>query len=244
MYVQLNTTRPPFDNPAARTALALAIDRGRLAELVSESEIVEPTCQVFPPNFPGYRPYCLHTVNPTDGVWTAPALARADELARSSGTVGMKVDMISSADGLFASAARVVADALKRLGYRVSLKTYPDQGRYFGAHASAARTAELAFNGWVSDYPAPSNFIRGVYGCNPYFCDPAIETRIRQLLSLQAHEPRAAGDQWAQLERQLVKRAIAIPLINPKDVVFASKRVGNFQRHPVFGTLISQLWVR
>ncbi|HJU48218.1 MAG TPA: ABC transporter substrate-binding protein [Gaiellaceae bacterium] len=244
MLVQLNTTRPPFDNPAARTALALAIDRGRLVELVRGSEIAEPTCQVFPPNFPGYRPYCIHTLNPSGGAWTAPDLARAHALARSSGTLGMRVDMISNEDGLFAAAANVVADALERLGYRVSLRTYRDQGRYFGAYGSAARTAEVAFNGWISDYPAPSNFIRGVYGCNPYFCDPAVEGRMRRLLSLQAHDPRAAGDQWAQLERQLVERAIAIPLLNPRDVVFTSRRVGNFQRHPVFGTLISQLWVR
>jgi hypothetical protein len=43
---------------------------------------------------------------------------------------------------------------------------------------------------------------------------------------------------------RLVERAIAIPLVNPKEVAFVSKRVVNFQRHPVLGTLISQLWVR
>ncbi len=49
---------------------------------------------------------------------------------------------------------------------------------------------------------------------------------------------------WAHLERELVDRAIVIPFMNPREVVFVSKRVGNYQRHPVFGTLISQLWVR
>jgi peptide/nickel transport system substrate-binding protein len=53
-----------------------------------------------------------------------------------------------------------------------------------------------------------------------------------------------ATEQWARLERELVERAVAIPLVNPKEVAFVSKRVGNFQRHPVLGTLISQLWVR
>jgi hypothetical protein len=48
----------------------------------------------------------------------------------------------------------------------------------------------------------------------------------------------------ARLERELVERAIAIPLVNLKLVAFVSKRVGNFQQHPVLGTLISQLWVR
>jgi peptide/nickel transport system substrate-binding protein len=244
MLAQLNTTRAPFDSAAARTALALAVDRGRLAGLARDGDIVQPTCQVLPPNFPGYRPYCLHTANPTGGVWSAPDLVRARELVRRSGTRGMNVDVISTKDGLFSIAAEVVAEALRGLGYRVSLTTYSDYGDYFGAYASAAERVELAFIGWVSDYPAPSNFLRGLYACNPYFCDRAVEQRIREIVALQARDPQAAGEQWARLERELVGRAIAIPLINPKDVVFVSKRVGNFQRHPVFGTLISQLWVR
>lgn len=245
LLVQLNTTRPPFDSLAARSAVAFAVDRWRLAELAGGRDIVQPTCQVLPPSTPGYRPYCPHTARPTGGSWTSPDLGRARELVRRSGTRGMRVDMISvRGDPLFSSAAKVVADALRVLGYRVSLRTYPDFGAYFGAYGSVADSVELAFNGWIQDYPAPSNFIKGVFACNPYFCDRVFETRLRSLLALQAREPQTASEEWAQLERELVERAIAIPLVNPKEVTFVSKRVGNFQRHPVLGTLISQLWVR
>jgi YVTN family beta-propeller protein len=244
MLAQLNTTRPPFDSLAARRAVAFAVDRARLVELAGGSDVVQPTCQVLPPSSPGYRPYCPHTASPSGGSWRAPDLARARELVRRSGTRGMRVDMITESGTLFSSAAAVVADALRLLGYRVSLKTYPDFGAYFGAYGSVADSAELAFFGWIQDYPTPSNFIRGVFACNPYFCDRAFETRTRRLLSLQARDSQAATEQWARLERELVERAIAIPLVNPKQVAFVSKRVGNFQRHPVLGTLISQLWVR
>jgi YVTN family beta-propeller protein len=246
LLVQPNTTRPPFDSLAGRKALAFAVDRARLVELASGSDVVQPTCQVLPPSSPGYRPSCPYTARPTGGSWTGPDLARARELVARSGTAGMRVDMITvRRDSLFSPAAEVVADALRLIGYRVSVKTYPDFGAYFGAYyGSAADSVELAFYGWFQDYPAPSNFIQGVFACNPYFCDPAFETRTRRLLALQAHEPLAATEQWARLERELVERAIAIPLVNPKDVAFVSKRVGNFQRHPVLGTLISQLWVR
>jgi peptide/nickel transport system substrate-binding protein len=244
LLVQPNTTRPPFDSLAVRRALAFAVNRARLVELASGSEVLQPTCQVLPPSSPGYRPYCPHTAPPTGGSWTAPDLVRARKLVRRSGTQGMRVDMITERGTLFSSAAEVVADALRLLGYRVSLRTYPDFGAYFGAYGSAADSAELAFNGCSQDYPAPSNFIRGVFACNPYFCDRAFETRTRRLLALQAREPHVATEQWARLERELVERAVAIPLVNPKQVVFVSKRVGNFQQHPVLGTLISQLWVR
>jgi YVTN family beta-propeller protein len=245
LLAQLNTTRPPFDSLAARSAVAFAVDRRRLAELAGGPDVVQPTCQVLPPSTPGYRPYCPHTARPTGGSWTAPDLARARELVRRSGTRGMRVDMISvRGDPLFSSAAAVVADVLRGLGYRVSLKTYPDFGAYFDAYYSGADSLELAFNGWFQDYPAPSNFIKGVFACNPYFCDRAFEARMRRLLALQAREPQTASGEWARLERELVERAVAIPLVNPKEVTFVSKRVGNFQRHPVLGTLIGQLWVR
>ena len=63
-------------------------------------------------------------------------------------------------------------------------------------------------------------------------------------LELQTRDPQAANEAWARLDRELADRAIVVPVINPKAVDFVSKRVGNYQRHPVFGMLLSQVWVR
>lgn len=242
LLAQLNTTRPPFDSLAARLAVAFAVDRGRIVELASGS-VVQPSCQVLPPNSPGYRPYCPHTAPPGSS-WTAPDLARARELVARSGTRGMRVDMITESSNLFSSGARVVADALRLLGYRVSLKTYGDLGAYFSAYASEADSTELALNGYAQDYPAPSEIIYADYSCSPYFCDHTFEARTRRLRASETRDPQAALEQWARLDRELVERAVVIPLVNVKEAVFVSKRVGNYQRHPVFGTLVSQLWVR
>src|SRR5918994_1775991 len=132
-----------------------------------------------------------HRSRPNGGDSTAPDIDRARELVRRSGTQGMRVDMITvRGDALFSSAAEVVADALRRLGYRVSLRMYPDFGTYFGAYSTLAGSVEVAFNGWIQDYPAASNFIRGVFECNPYFCDRAFERRSRRVVALPASEPR------------------------------------------------------
>ena len=61
---------------------------------------------------------------------------------------------------------------------------------------------------------------------------------------LQSRSPRAANKAWARLERQVIDRAIIVPVVTPKAADFVSKRVGNYQRHPIFGMLISQVWVR
>ena len=222
-----------------------AVDRARLVELAGGSDVGQLTCQILPPNFPGYRPYCPHTTRPiVGGYWTAPDLARARDLVLRSGTRGMQVDVVTVRQHyFFSSAGAVVADALRRLGYRVSLRVFPDLSAYFSAN-DLARHAEVAFNAWSQDFPAPSNFITGIFGCSPYYCDRAFARRTQRTLAVQARDPRAAIELWVGLERELVDLAITIPLLNPKDVDFVSKRVGNYQRHPVYGALISQLWVR
>jgi hypothetical protein len=44
--------------------------------------------------------------------------------------------------------------------------------------------------------------------------------------------------------RRLADAAPAVPLVNRRIVTFVSRRVGNHQHHPMWGTLLDQLWVR
>ncbi len=51
----------------ARQAIAYAIDRDRLGSVLSSGSSSVPapsTCQLIPPNFPGYRPYCPYNLEP------------------------------------------------------------------------------------------------------------------------------------------------------------------------------------
>lgn len=249
VLVQLNTTHPPFDNASARRAVAYAVDRMRLVERAGGNEVAAPTCQILPPSFPAYRPYCPYTRGlEHGGSWTAPDLARARELVRGSRTRGMRVDMIAvrGQRGVYASGNRVLAEALRELGYRVSVRRFPDIPTYFAAYNSGGDRLEAAEISWIQDYPAASSFIASLFSCsrNQYVCDHAFERRMQGALAVQARDPRGANELWARLDREIIDRAIAVPLVNPNDVDFVSRRVGNYQRHRVFGTLISQLWVR
>jgi YVTN family beta-propeller protein len=243
-FVQPNTTRPPFDNPLARRAVNYAVDRARIVELAGGTDLAVSTCQILPPNFPGYRPFCPYTANPGPGAWSAPDLARARELVRRSGTKGMRVDMIGFAPrNVFGAETTVVAETLRLLGYRVFLRKFRSPNAYFPYKERNAGRVDAAASFWGQDYPAPSNFVVGLFRCNPYFCDRAFERRMQRALNVQARDPRAANELWAGLERELVNRGIVVPLVNPKSIDFVSRRVGNYQHHPVFGILISRLWV-
>ena len=49
---------------------------------------------------------------------------------------------------------------------------------------------------------------------------------------------------WGAVDREVVDRAAAIPLFNPKAIEVVSRRVGNAQYNPQWGLLLDQLWVR
>jgi peptide/nickel transport system substrate-binding protein len=93
---------------------------------------LQPTCQILPPNFPGYRPYCPYTLNArASGTWTAPDLAKAQRLVADSHTRGTKITVWAfpgvAGNGFPVRVGHYFASLLKRLGYRTSVKVTQPQ---------------------------------------------------------------------------------------------------------------------
>jgi peptide/nickel transport system substrate-binding protein len=251
----LNTRVPPFDDVRARQAVNYALDRAELVRIVGGPEAAQPTCQVLPPNFPGYRPYCPFTANPSaGGAWSAPDLVRARELVRQSGTTGARVTFW----GWRAPAAERELDLarslLTQLGYRVSVKFFPDLSAYFDAllKAPPGGLPQAAINGWFADYPSPSNFF-SLISCSTAgdpsvnlsgFCSREFDAKLKHASVLQAQHQDAAAKLWAEVDRDATNLAPVVPTYTPRTVDLVSKRVGNYQHHPLFGVLLDQLWVR
>ncbi len=90
-YFAFNTKQPPFNNLKARQAVNFAADRNAYVKIGGGPSLAVPTCQVLPPNFPGYKPYCPYTAGGGTSKWTGPDLVKAKALVKASGTAGMKV---------------------------------------------------------------------------------------------------------------------------------------------------------
>ena len=65
IYLALDTDRPPFDDRRARQAVSYALDRNRVVQIFGSEDATKPACQVLPPHFPAYRPYCPYTLDPS-----------------------------------------------------------------------------------------------------------------------------------------------------------------------------------
>jgi peptide/nickel transport system substrate-binding protein len=68
--------------------------------------------------------------------------------------------------------------------------------------------------------------------------------KMKKAAALQALDPVRANELWADVDRALVDRAVALPWGSPPQRVLISERLGNYQSHPFWGTLFDQLWVK
>ena len=241
----LNTRVAPFDDPRVRRALAYGIDRRAVVRAIGGSSAGVSTCQILPPNFPGYIRSCPYG---------APDLRTARRLVGASGTRGMRVTVRTVK--FLAAPVRVVVALLRRLGYHASLKVFAN-GLVYSELASDSRTrAQAGTSYWAADYPAASNFLQQLLSCAAFrprsvdnlnvaeFCSPAIDARMRRAARMQAVNPQLANRQWARADRAMVDAAPWIPLFNPRSVELLSRRAGGHRYSPIYGTLVDQLWVR
>ena len=253
-YMFLNVRVRPFNDPRVRQAVNLAADRARLVDLLGGPLAAQATCQMVPPNIFGYRPYCPYTVDPGPaGTWIAPDLAKAVELVERSGTRGSRVNVWTFAGQ--EPIGRYFASLLRVLGYEVSLRVVDDE-KYFSTVADSSANAQIGSIGWFADFPAASNFVDQLFSCKSFipasqanlnysgFCNRRVDAAIGAAKRAQSRDPGSGGELWGAADRALMESAPAVPFANLRAIAAVSERVGNYQYHPLWGTLIDQLWVK
>jgi peptide/nickel transport system substrate-binding protein len=250
-YMWMNVRVAPFDDVRVRRALNFALDRHLIAELRGGEPLARPACHFAAPGHPGYFPACDYTRDPDpSGVWSAPDFERARALVARSGTAGQTVTVAVPADER--RIGRYLARLLAGLGYRSRLSAHGDFGEYHGDVADSRHRAQLGIDGWAAAFPTPADFVTP-YTCASFeprspantnlseLCDPALERRIDAALAAEGAD---ADERWRGVFTQLARLAPAAPLVNYRGAVLTSKRLGNYQHHPLFGTLLDQVWVR
>ncbi|MCW6508608.1 ABC transporter substrate-binding protein [Lichenifustis flavocetrariae] len=253
-YVPMNVNLPPFNNAKARQAVAYAVDRKALVGIFGGPNLAAPLCQHLPVGMAGYEPYCPFTKSPGTK-WTAPDMEKAKQLIEESGTKGQKVTLIGDDKAIPKSIATYMQGVLRDLGYDASLKTV-SHNIQFTYIQNTNNNVQISVTDWYADYPAPSDFLNVLYGCDSFhpasdssinisgWCDKKVDGDMKQALATAVTDPKAADVMWAKIDKEITDAAPAAALFQPKRVDVISTRVGNFMFNDSFHMLFSQAWVK
>jgi peptide/nickel transport system substrate-binding protein len=254
-YFAFNVRVPPFNNLKARQAVNYATDRNALVKLYGGTNVAVPTCQVLPPNFPGYKPYCPYTVNPGSGKWTGPDLAKAKQLVVESGTKGAAVKVNTDTTEVDKAYGLYFIGLLNKLGYKASPQFLSNDIQYPYIQNSKNKV-QFAYSSWFQDYPAASDFLDILLGCGSFhpnsnsspniaeFCDKGIQAKMVQAGAMGLTDPQGANNLWAQVDKEVTDQAPWLAMFNPKLIDFTSKRVKGFQFSPQWYFLLGQASVK
>jgi peptide/nickel transport system substrate-binding protein len=257
-HMAMNTRVAPFDNVKVRQALNYATDRSAIIKAWGGPQVATPTCQILPPDFPGYAAYCPYTTTPGDGKWHGPDMAKAQQLISESGTKGQKVAVICTPDEASKAVCLYFVSLLKQLGYDSSIKVLSAAVEYPYVQDSSNK-AQISFSYWYPDYPSGADWFDVVVGCNGFhpnstasanlseFCDPDIQKMTEKAIQTSVTDQNAANQMWTQVDKATTDQAPWVSLFLPKHIDFVSSRVGNYIFDPnvlVGGILIDQAWVK
>jgi peptide/nickel transport system substrate-binding protein len=253
-YLTLNTNLAPFNNPMARQAINWALDRNAMVRLYGGANLAQPACTVLPPGFPGHVDFCDYTKG-GGKTWTAPDLDKAKQLVQQSGTAGQEVGVTVQDDEVNKSMGEYLQSLLNQLGYKAVLKPLSSNIQ-FTYIQNTNNKVQLALTSWYQDYPAPSDFLYILLGCASFhpgsdssvniagYCNKKIDGEMKQALKLGIEDPPAALKLWTKIDHELADESPIATLLNPRQINFLSKRVGNFVWSAQFYMMFSKAWVQ
>jgi len=254
-YFAFNVRVPPFNNLKARQGVNFATDRNALVKIYGGPKLAVPTCQILPPSFPGYKAYCPYTKNPGSGKWTAPDMAKAQQLINASGTKGAVVKVNTDTTDVNKAFGLYFVGLLNKLGYKAQLQALSPDIQYPYCQNSKNKI-QFCYSSWYQDYPAASDFLNVLLGCDSFvpnsnaspniaeFCNKPIQGQMNAALQQGITDPTGANTKWEAVYKAVTDQAPWVSMFNPKYVNFVSKRVKGFQFSPQWYFLIDQASVK
>jgi peptide/nickel transport system substrate-binding protein len=253
-YAPMNTNLAPFNNKDARLAVNYAINRRDTVQIYGGKNLAVPNCQILPPGFPGYQPYCPYTLNPGTK-WSAPDMAKAKQYIAESGEAGTKVTVITDDQGVDPALGTYLASVLNKLGF-VATTHVLSANIEFNYIQNTNNKVQISVTPWYQDYPAASDFLSVLLTCGQIhpgsdnsiniagYCNKQYDANVAAALKTAITDPAKANLQWAAIDKQATDAAPWATMFTPKQLDFVSKRLGNFTYSDQFHMLFDKVWVQ
>jgi peptide/nickel transport system substrate-binding protein len=242
IYLWLNNTVPPLNQPQVRQAINLALNRTLLVRVWGGPAQGRATDQIFPPTMPGWKDYSAYP--------NTPNLTKAKALMKQAGVtarVSLVIRTRSDAPG-FTDLAQAVQEQLAPLGIDLKIQSSPDSVN-FGIISTVKNKIPMGINSWTWDYPDGDDYFGPLLdgrritptGNNDVamFDNDSINTRIDAAQKLLGNARVAA---WQALDEHTMRTfAPWAPLLNTVRVDVISSKLSGYVYQPVYGLDIAAL---
>ncbi len=207
-YLALDTTKPPFDDRAVRQALAMAIDRDKIAELVLLGT-ASAAKGILPPGMPGFD-------STLEGLPYDPQRARellAESRYGAPGALPEIVLTISGTSGHIDGETRAILYMLEtNLGITATVEQVAWEDFLNDMNQ---QVYQIYNSGWIADYPDPQNFLDLLFHSGSSqnhmgYANPQVDALLEQARVAASSEERYAL--YQQAEKIIVEDAVWIPL--------------------------------
>jgi len=208
-YFFLNTTTKPFNNPKAREAVNLALDRRAMARLASG--FLQPGCYFLPEGIVGHPTSPCPYGDPN----SAPNVAKAKQLVQQAGLEGTKVTVWGQERSPRRQYVEYYASVLNAIGFKATPKIISDS-IYFPTIGNTKTNPQTGFADWLQDFPNPSDFYllldaKSIQPTNnenfSQVNDPHIQSELAKLDAVPATKLATVAKEWQQLDEYVAQKA-------------------------------------
>jgi ABC-type transport system substrate-binding protein len=216
-YVVINNTIEPYNNIDVRRALAMAVDRDRLVQILNGRAV--PAAGPIPPSVLGDNKEIQPPAYDPEG---AQAL-----LASAGYPNGFTAQLLTNTDPTNLSVAQALISDWAAIGVQVEF-TSIDNAPFLEILINQPDTLELVLTNWYLDYPDPSNIYEPLLQCGGsynwgQFCDADLDAAFDAANSIPPGDARWAA--FSDFEAQLLDKMPNIFLEHQANYYYTSSRL-------------------
>ena len=243
----MNGREAPFHDPRVRRAVNYAVDKPALERVYAGQ--LKAGCSFLPEGMPGYDEKLDTTGCPFGDPREPPDVERARALIRSAGAEGAKVTVWGFKQTPQAEVSQAYAAMLNGIGLDADVKLV-GFAVWRQTIGNAKNRPQTGFDAFTQVFPHPLAYFELVTGDairstnnknTSNIDDPVINRTVRRLE--RARDIDEVSDDWARLNRYLVKRAYIVPYGHRIRGTFVSERI-DFENCTVFHRIYLEDWSR
>ncbi|MBM7389216.1 ABC transporter substrate-binding protein [Clavibacter phaseoli] len=236
-YLALNTTKPHLDDPRVRQAIAYAVDKKSVIDVIGGPSLAVPASTMLTPTVPGHKDFDLYPSTDSAG-----DVEKAKALLKEAGVEdGFTITLDQRNLPTQQKIGESLQQSLAKVGITVEFNII-DTATYYETIGTTSQQHDAAVTGWCPDWRSASTVLPTLFdgrqisakGNNnvAQLNDPAVNAKIDEISSMTDLD--AANAAWGDLDEQIQELAPTVPLYFGSALLVLGANVRNAYADPYF----------